>query len=181
MQSIASFVAPKSTAAQAASHRAGRQLLMGADYGSRGAFEMKPGEVSRKSSHQRLNKRQTHHQQTRRHGVELRLDPSADHIGERHRQGSAKHEIRNDPQRRQENSKPEQEQSQRKPLDAAQIRRDIGLRGGVHRLEKSLAENSMVNNRAINKPAKPWRAVDLAAPFRGSGWAEEDQVFETQE
>src|SRR5437764_15138325 len=68
MMSIPPFFAPKSTAAQAASHRARRQLFVGADNGSRGAFEMKPGEVSRKSAHQRLNKRQAHHQQTRRHG-----------------------------------------------------------------------------------------------------------------
>ena len=33
------------------------------------------------------------------------------------------------------------------PFDAAQVRRHFRLRSGIDRLEKSFAENAMVNNR----------------------------------
>ena len=38
----------------------------------------------------------------------------------------------------------------------------------------------MVNNRAVQKPTETRRAVDLAAPFRSTGWAEKNQMLEAQ-
>src|SRR5579864_1178620 len=153
---------------------------MSANDAARSAFEMKPGEVSRKSADQRLNKRQTHHQQSRWNRIEFWLNPGADHIGQRNRQGSAKHQIRNDAQRGQKNSQAEKKKGQCEPFDTAEIGRDLRLRRCVHRLKKSFAENSVINHRPIDEPAEAWCAVNLAAPFRSAGRAEENQVFETQ-
>ena len=142
---------------------------------------MQPGKVTGKTAHKRLHEREAHHQQTRRNGIELRLDAGTDHVGKRDSQCSAEHEIRNNPQSRQKNSETEQKKRKREPFDAAEIGGDVGLRRRVHRLEKSFAENAVINYRTIDEPTEPRRAVDLAAPFSSSGRTEEDQVFETQE
>src|SRR6202040_2447809 len=91
------------------------------------------------------------------------------------------HQIGNNAQRRQKNSKTKKEKREREPFDAAEVSGQIRLRRGIHRLEKSFAENAMINNRAINKPAEPWRAVNLAAPFRSPGRTEKKQMFETEQ
>src|SRR5260370_841049 len=102
---------------------------------------MKPGKVSRESAHKRLQKSQTHHEQARGDGVELWFDPRADHVGKRDGQGAAKHQIRHDAKRWQKNSKTKKKKCERKPFDTAEISCQIRLRRGVHRLEKSFAEN----------------------------------------
>ena len=38
----------------------------------------------------------------------------------------------------------------------------------------------MINDRAIDEPTESRRAVNLTAPFRGPGRAEENEVFETK-
>jgi hypothetical protein len=48
-------------------------------------------------------------------------------------------------------------------------------------LEKSFTENPVINNRSINKPAEPRRAIDLTAPFCCAGRAEKDQMFKAQQ
>ena len=103
------------------------------------------------------------------------------HVRKRHAKSAAEHQIRNDAQRRQKNSKPEKKNRQRKPFDAAQIRGHVRLRRGIDRLEKSFAENSVINDRPIEKPTEPRRAVNLTAPFRRAGRAEEDQMLEAQQ
>src|SRR6266852_4996123 len=103
---------------------------------------------------------------------------AADHVGKRDGQCAAKHQIRHDAQRRQKNSKAKKEKRQREPLDAAQISGQIRLRRGIHRLEKSFAENAIINDGAIDEPTESLRTVNLTAPFRSSGRAEENQVFE---
>src|SRR5712691_5586731 len=126
-------------------------MFVRADHASRRAFEMEPGEVARKSPHEGLKKSQTHHEQTRRDGIELWFNARANHVGKRDGQSAAKHQIRHDAQRRQKNSKTKKEKRQREPLDAAQISGQIRLRRGIHRLEKSFAENAMINDRAIDR------------------------------
>ena len=51
----------------------------------------------------------------------LRLDPRAQHVGERDAKCAAKHQVGNDPQHRQKDSETEKKDRQRKPLDAAQV------------------------------------------------------------
>src|SRR5207237_6654561 len=102
------------------------------------------------------------------------------HVRKRHGQCAAKHQIGHDAQRRQKNSKPKKEKRKREPFDAAEIRGQIRLGRGVHRLEKSFPENAMINDRAIDEPTESRRAVNLTAPFRGPGRAEENEVFETK-
>src|SRR5438552_7119800 len=181
MVAISSLVAPKNPALQSATlSRVGRQMFVRANDAARRAFEMEPGEVTRKSPHQRLEKSQAHHEQARRDSVEPWFDARTHHVGKRHGQCAAKHQIRHDAQRRQKNSKPQKEKRKRKPFDAAEIRGQIRLRRGVHRLEKSFPENAMINDRAIDEPTESRRAVNLTAPFRGPGRAEENEVFETK-
>src|SRR5205823_4085846 len=92
-----------------------------------------------------------------------------------------KHQIRHDSETRQKNSKTEKKKRQREPFNAAEIRGNVRLRRRIHRLEKSFAENAVVNYRSIDEPAEARRAVDLSAPFRGAGWAEKNQMFEPQQ
>ena len=61
-----------------------------------------------------------------------------------------------------------------------EISGDFRLRRGIDRLEKSFAENAVINYRPIDEPTEARRAVDLSAPFRRAGRAEENQMLETQ-
>src|SRR6266852_52864 len=179
VMTISAILAPKNPASQAAARLCGGgQNVVCADDTARCAFKMEPREIARKSAHERLEKSQTHHEQTRGDGVKLWFDARADHVGKRDGQCAAKHQIMHDAQRRQKNSKAKKEKRQREPLDAAQISGQIRLRRGIHRLEKSFAENAMINDGAIDEPTESWRTVNLTAPFRSSGRAEENQVFE---
>src|SRR5438874_880279 len=66
-------------------------------------------------------------------------------------------------------------------VGADDIRGDVGLRRGVHRLEKSFAENTVINYRPIDKPTEARRTVNLPAPFRGPGWSEKNEMLKTKE
>src|ERR1700736_3044970 len=181
MMAISSVFAPKNSPAQAASRfRFGGQMFVRANDAAGCSLEMEPGEVARKSAHKRLQKSETHHEQARGDSVESWFDPRPDHVGQRHRERAAKHQIGNNAQCRQKNSKTKKEKREREPFDAAQVSGQIRLRRGIHRLEKSFAKNAMINNRAINKPTKPRRTVNLTAPFRSPGWTKENQVFESE-
>src|SRR6202022_3210833 len=114
-------------------------------------------------------------------GIELRFDVSAHHVREGHAQCAAKHEIRNDPQGRQENAEPKKKNRQRKPFDAAEIGGEARLRGRKNRLKKTFTKNPVINDRPVKKPAEPRRSVNLAAPLRGPGRTEKDQMLETKE
>src|SRR5205085_6994242 len=93
---------------------------------------------------------------------------------------SAEHQVRHDPQARKKNPEPEKEHGQREPFDAAQVARHIRLRRRINRLEKSLAENPVVNNWPVDEPAETRRAVDLPAPFRRAGRPEKNQMLEAK-
>src|SRR5438132_350023 len=155
-------------------------MLARANNAARCAFEMEPGEIARKSAHQRLRESQTHDEQARRNGVELWFDPRADHVGKRHGQCSAKHQIGHDAQRRQKNSEAKKEKRKREPFDAAEISGHVRLRRGIHRLKKPFAENAVINDRTINKPTESSRTVNLAPPLRCSSRPEENQMFEAK-
>src|SRR5438128_12210132 len=178
---ISAILAPKNPPPQAAARLCGGgQNFVCADNAARCAFKMEPGEIARKSAHERLEKSQTHHEQARGDGVELRFDVRSNHVGKRDGQCAAEHQIRHDAQRRQKNSKAKKEKRQCEPFDAAQISGEIRLRRGIHRLEKAFAENAMINDGAIDEPTESSRTVNLPAPFRHSARAEENQVFETK-
>ena len=80
-----------------------------------------------------------------------------------------------------ENTEPEKEDRQREPLDAAEIVGDFGLWRRINGLKKSFAEDSVINDRAVDEPIETRRAVDLASPLRRAGRSEKDQMLETQE
>src|SRR3954462_6974911 len=110
MMSIFAFFVPVNSPSGTASEPGtGRKLLVSGDYGSRRAFHMQPCEVAGESARERLDKRQSHDQKTSVHGVELRLDPRANHVGKRDAQCSAKHQVRNDTQLAEEDPQPEKE------------------------------------------------------------------------
>ena len=75
------------------------------------AFEMQPGEITRPAADERLRKGEEHDQQARVDGVELRLDPRAQHVGERDAERAAKHQIGHDPQRAAEKLRARREKS----------------------------------------------------------------------
>src|SRR5207244_3204375 len=75
----------------------------------------------------------------------------------------------------------EKKDGEREPFDTAEISCHFRLRGGIDRLEKSVCENSMINNRATKEPTETRRAVNLPAPFRSSGWPEKYEMLETQQ
>ena len=83
------------------------QLLVCSDDAARRALEMQPGKITRPTAHERLREGQKHDEQTRGDSIELRLDPRAQHVGKRHAQRAAKHQIRNDAQSGQKNSEAE--------------------------------------------------------------------------
>ena len=89
---ISPVFAPKNSPVQtAARFRFGGQMFVRANDTARRTLEMEPGEVARKSAHERLQKSQTHHQQARGDSVEFWFDPRPDHVGQRHGEGAAKH------------------------------------------------------------------------------------------
>ena len=147
---------------------------------ARRALELQPGEIAGPSAHERLRKGQKHDEQPRRRGVELRLDPRPQHVGKRDAKRAAKHEIRNDAQDRQKDSETEKKEGEREPLDAAQIVGDFRLRRRIDRLEKAFAENPVINDRLVDEPTEARRAVDLSAPFRRPGRAEENKMLEAE-
>ena len=51
----------------------------------------------------------------------------------------------------------------------------------VERLEKSLPEHAVVDQRTAEEPREPRRAVYLSLPFRGARRAEKDEVLEAQQ
>ena len=81
----------------------------------------------------------------------------------------------------QRNREAENKKGQRHPFDAAQIGGNVRLRGRINGLKESLSEDSVIDNGPIDEPGETRRTVDLALPFRGARWAEEDQVPETKE
>ena len=123
---ISPLLAPKYAAAQTASRAdALGQMFVSSNHIDRRALETQPGEIPRKPAHQRLHKRQDHHQQARVHGVELRFDSRPHHIGKRNTKSAAQHQVWNNAQRRQKNSQAKEKNRQRKPFDAAQVRSDV--------------------------------------------------------
>src|SRR5438132_228748 len=145
------------------------------------AFEMQPGKIPGPTSDQWLRKSQEHHQQAGENGVEARLDARAHHIRERDTKGAAEHQIRDDPQRWNKHAHAEKKDGEREPFDTAEISCHFRLRSGIDRLEKSVCEHSMINNRATKEPTESRRAVNLPAPFRSSGWPEKYEMLETQQ
>ena len=102
------------------------------DHGERRPFELEPGEITRPPADERLCKGKKHHQQARGHGIELRFDAGVQHVGESDAKRPAEHEIRNDPHFRQKDTQPEKDHGQREPLHAAEIIRDVRLRGRIN-------------------------------------------------
>ena len=103
-----------------------------------------------------------------------------DHVGKRHQQRAADHQIRNDPQERDRYGNEENKRRQRDPLDAAQIRSDLGLRRRVNGLKQPLAEHAVVDHGLVDEPGEARRAVDLTLPFRRPGRPEKHEVLEPQ-
>src|SRR5205823_4432647 len=145
------------------------------------AFEMQPGKITRPTTDEWLRKSQEHHQQAGKNGIEERFDARAHHIRERDTKGAAEHQIRHDPQRWNKHARAEKKDGEREPFDTAEISCHFRLRGGIDRLEKSVCENSVINNRATKEPTETWRAVNLSAPFRSSSWPEKYEMLETQQ
>ena len=155
-------------------------LLAAGDDGGRGAFKFQPGEIAGPTANEGLGERQKGHEQSRGDRVVFGLEPRVDHVGERHEQGSAEHQIRHDAKERNRDGAEENEKREGDPLDAAEVGGDIGLRGGVDGLEESLAEDAVVDHGFVDEPGEARRAVDLAFPFRGAGRPEEDEMLESQ-
>src|ERR1043166_4947526 len=156
-------------------------MLMGADDRARRSFEMQPCEVTRPPADERLRESEKRHEQARRDRVEFRLNPRPKHVGDGDAKSPTEHDVRHDPQPRQKNSEPEKKNGEREPFDAAQITGDFRLRSGIDRLEKAFAKNAVVDDGPVDEPAETRRAVNLAAPLRGTSRTEEDQMLETQE
>src|SRR6266404_3342600 len=114
------------------------------------------------------------------HRVEFWLDRSAYHERERHAERTAKHEVRHDAQGGQKESETKKKNRQREPFNAAQVNGDFRLWCRINRLKKTLAKYSMINNGPVNEPTKTRRSINLAAPFRGAGWTEKDQMFKAE-
>src|SRR5438105_2826167 len=182
MMTVPSLFAPKNSAAQTTGKiRTGRQMFVRPNHIARRALKVQPGEITRKSSHERLSEGQKQNEQTGMNGVELRFDPRPHHVRERNAERAAKHQIRDNAQHRQKNPKTKKKNREREPFDTAQINGHVRLRCGIDRLKKTVAENSMINHRAVDEPTEARRSINLAAPFRCSGRAEEDQMFEAQQ
>src|SRR5438034_4856442 len=142
---------------------------------------MQPGKITRPTSDEWLRKSKEHHQQAGKNGIEARLNPRAYHIRERDTKCAAEHQIRDDSQRWNKHAHAEKKDGEREPFDTAEISCHFRLRSGVDRLEESICENSMINDRAIDEPTETWRAVNLSAPFCSSGWPEKDEMLKTQQ
>src|SRR5438045_5775382 len=145
------------------------------------AFEMQPGKITRPTSDEWLRKSKEHHQEAGKNGIEARLNPRAYHIRERDTKCAAEHQVRDDPQRWNKYTHAEKKDGEREPFDTAEISCHLRLRSGIDRLEESICENSVINNRTTKKPTETRRAVNLPAPFRCSGWPEKYEMLETQQ
>ena len=106
--------------------------------------------------------------------IEFWFDRRAHHVRERHAKGAPTHEVRHDAQCGQKDSETKKKNRKREPFNAAEVSGDLRLRRRINRLKKSFAENSVIDNRPINKPTKTWCSIDLTAPFRSPSWAEKD-------
>src|SRR5581483_7595201 len=179
MMSIFPLVAPIRRPGGTAT-KFGLQFFVRHNDAARRAFEMQPGEVTGKSPNERLHEGEQRHEQTGVDGIVARLDPLPHHVGKRNAQRAAEHQIRNNAQPGHENTEPEKKNRQGEPFDAAQIGGDLRLRPRINRLEKSFAENSVINHGPSQKPTEARLAVNLAAPFRGAGRPEKNEMFETQ-
>ena len=51
----------------------------------------------------------------------------------------------------------------------------------INRLKESLSKNSVVNDRTIQKPAEPGRAINLSAPFGRAGRTKKYEMLEPKE
>src|SRR5215475_10120825 len=147
----------------------------------RRALKTQPGEIPGESAHERLHKREDHNHQARVDCVEFWFNLRSHHVRKRDAKSAAHHQVRNDAQPGQKNSETKKKNRQRKPFDAAEVCRDVGLRRRINRLKKSFTENAVINDRAINKPTEPCSAVDLAAPFRCACRAEKDQMLKSEQ
>ena len=148
-----------------------------ADNGARRPFKMKPGEIARPSPHQGLREGEERDQQTRRNRVEPGLDARTQHVGDGHAKRSAEHQVRHDPQARHEDTEPEEENREREPFDAAEVRGDFRLRRGIDGLEKSFAEDAVIDDRPVDEPTEARRSVNLTRHFAVPVWAEENKIL----
>ena len=123
---IPPLLAPKYAATQATSgaRKFGQMFVLPNDV-CRCAFETQPGEIPGESAHERLRKREDHHQQTRVHRVELWFDPCPHHVRKRYAKSATQHQIRNNAQSGQKNSQAKKKDRERKPFDAAEVCRDF--------------------------------------------------------
>ena len=104
-----------------------------------------------------------------------------DHVRKGDKECPAKHQKSHDTQSRERYRKQEEEPGEGDPLDAAQVGRDLGLRGGVDALEKSLSEHAVVDHRLVDEPCEARGTVNLSLPLCRAGWTEEDEVLESEE
>src|SRR5450432_247243 len=147
---------------------------------ARCAFEMEPREIARPSTDQRLSKGEKSYEETGGDRVELRFDSRAQHIRDRDAKSAAKHQIGNDAERGQKDSKSKKKNGERKPFDAAQVAGHLRLRRGINRLEQALAKNSVVDDRPVDEPTEPRRPVNLPTPLGRARRPEKDQMLETK-
>ncbi len=179
---VPALFAPKNSAAQiAGKSSAGGQMFVAGDDTARRPFEAKPGEIPRPATHERLRESEKHDQEPSAQSIELRVDPCVHHIRERHAERAPEHEIRDDAQYWQKYAQPKKKNREREPFDTAQITGHFRLRRWINRLKKTFAENSMIDDRPIDEPTEARRSINLAAPLRCAGWAEENQMFESEE
>ena len=92
IMAIPPLLAPKYAATQATSRarKFGQMFVLPNDV-CRCAFETKPGEIPGESAHERLRKREDHHQQARVHRVELWFDPCPNHVRKRYAESATQH------------------------------------------------------------------------------------------
>ena len=179
---VPAFFVPKNSATQTAGETGAiRQMFVHSNHASRRAFEMQPGEITRPPSDERLGESEDHHEEPCVHRIEFRFDWRPHHVRKCDAESAAQHEIRHDTQSRQENPEPKKKNRQREPFNTAEVSGDFRLRPGINRLKESFAENSMIDHRPVDEPAKARRPVDLTAPFRGAGRTKKNQVFETKQ
>src|SRR6476469_3807803 len=158
----------------------GKLLVLRNDKTGR-ALEMQPSEITRPAAEERLRESEKHHQQPRVNGIKARFDSRPHHVRKGDAERAAEHQIRDDPQQRNEDANAKKQNRECEPFDAAKIRGHVGLRTWINGLEKSVCENSMINYRTIDEPAEARRAVNLSSPLSRSGWSEKNEMFEAQE
>src|SRR5437867_3414453 len=105
-----------------------RQLLVARDYCAGSAFELQPGKITRPAANKRLSESEKHYKQSRRNGVEPRLDAGTNHIGKGNAKRAAKHEVGHNTQHREENAQAKEEKSKAEPFETAEISCEVRLR-----------------------------------------------------